>query len=62
MSGVYYGLFVVAILLIIRWYAQAEQKQGQVEGFLSRLNMRSADDVAPKKKAKVAWTLANARK
>lgn len=49
MNGIYYGLFGLAVLFIIRWYMASEASRGDVQGFFSRLNMRSPDEAAAKR-------------
>jgi hypothetical protein len=48
MQGVLYGIFVVAILGIIRWYIQNEQKGSTLEGDKGWLAMRQPDPTTKK--------------
>jgi hypothetical protein len=43
MSGVFYAIFGLAILIVIRWYVQNERNDPDADGSLGLLAMRQPD-------------------
>jgi len=53
MQGIFYAIFVVAILVIIRWYIENERLGSNLEGDKGWLAMRNPSSM--RKPPRLAW-------